>query len=196
MSIETPFALVIERLRGGDPDAASEIFDRFLRPLTALAYRQFDPRTRVKADPDDVVMSVYKSFFVRDFQRPFDLTDWDCLGRLLRKITVRKCKDKRNFWKAMRRRIASEVSFDEVPGYEGPVPTPEQEVVARETLNRTLDRFSPAHRAIVALAVESYNCRQISERCGCSERTVLRVVERFKQVYQDEMLGPEPRQSA
>ena len=55
----------MERLRAGDDEAAREVFDRFARRLVGLARRRFDRRLAHRVDPEDVVQSAFKSFFVR-----------------------------------------------------------------------------------------------------------------------------------
>ena len=53
------------RLRSGEDEAAREVFVRFAARLAGLARRHLDVRLAVKVDPEDVVQSAYKSFFVR-----------------------------------------------------------------------------------------------------------------------------------
>ena len=59
------FADVMDRLRSGEDDAARDVFVRFARRLIGLARKHLDGRLAVKVDPEDVVQSAYKSFFVR-----------------------------------------------------------------------------------------------------------------------------------
>jgi DNA-directed RNA polymerase specialized sigma24 family protein len=48
-----------------DEQAARENFDRFARRLIGLARTRLDRRIRQKIDPEDVVQSVFRSFFTR-----------------------------------------------------------------------------------------------------------------------------------
>ena len=65
MSLPDSFDDVITRLRDGDSEAATEIFHRFAARLIALARTRLDSRVRQKVDPEDVVQSVFRSFFIR-----------------------------------------------------------------------------------------------------------------------------------
>ena len=57
---------VMGRLRAGDQSAAAtEIFQRFARRLIGLARTRLDDRVRSKVDAEDVLQSVFRSFFVR-----------------------------------------------------------------------------------------------------------------------------------
>src|SRR5208283_1398140 len=65
MAASDSFSDLMAGLRAGDEAAAREIFDRFVRKLVKLAGAQFDAVLRRKVDPEDVVQSAYKSFFLR-----------------------------------------------------------------------------------------------------------------------------------
>jgi hypothetical protein len=69
------FAEFLARLHGGDDAAAQEPFARFTHQLIALALRHIDAGLRHKADPEDVVQSVYKSSFVRYNDGNLDLVN-------------------------------------------------------------------------------------------------------------------------
>ena len=59
------FAGLMRRLRSGEDAAAREVFERYTRQLVGLARRRLDERLAGKVDPEDVVQSAFKSFFVR-----------------------------------------------------------------------------------------------------------------------------------
>ena len=187
MTTESSFDLVMSKLRSGDEDAATEVFRRFVHRLIALASRQFDSRSRSKEDPEDVVLSVYKSFFRRDVRSPFELSDWEGLWNILATITIRKCIDRHHFWKAARRDVTRETSpsddssDDEWREAIDRGPTPDQAMILTETLDRLFRRFDLEHREIAILFFDGYTAAEIGERCQCSERTVQRVVARFRQ---------------
>jgi RNA polymerase sigma-70 factor, ECF subfamily len=203
MPTDPSFPLVIARLRAGDPDAASEIFRRFVHRLIALASREFDARVRSKEDPEDVVLSVLKSFFVRDGRSPFDLSDWDGLWALLATITVRKCILRRRFWNASRRNPAREVGLtnpsagrdcqEEWREVIASGPTSEQAAVLAETLELLVSRLDEHQREIALLYFEGLSHYEISERLDCSERTVGRVVgslrERLRELEAEDLEG-------
>lgn len=187
MTTDPSFTLVITRLRAGDQDAASEVFRRFVHRLIALASRQFDARFRSKEDPEDVVLSVLRSFIQRDVRSPFDLYDWDGLWALLASITVRKCSARREFWKAARRDVEREVARAVEPeGVEwheaiARGPTPEQAAILAEMIELLISRLEVSHREIAQRYLEGYTPVEIAKRCSCSERTVGRVVARLRE---------------
>src|SRR4051794_25432309 len=56
--------VLLERFRAGDDLAAAEIFDRYFQRLTALARIRLSARIARRTDPEDVVLSAFRSFFV------------------------------------------------------------------------------------------------------------------------------------
>ena len=191
MANDPAFAQVISKYRSGDEVAAREVFGRFVHRLVALASKQFDQRVRSKEDPEDVVNSAYKSFFRRDVRAPFDLSDWDGLWALLATITVRKCIDRREFWRAECRDVGREdgagfeptaQSWEEAVDRE---PTPDQALALAETLERLFVRLGPDRREVAELSLQGYTAPEIVDRCGCSERTVGRVLARVRVILEE-----------
>ena len=186
MAIDPAFLMVMSKLRAGDQEAAAEVFRRFLTRLIALASHQFEARLRAKDDPEDVVQSVYKSFFRRDDRSPFELSDWEALWALLATITVRKCRDRRQFWRAARRDAGRESPRGRDPAVEAWLeaidrePTPLQATILAETLEQLIRPLNHKERTIAQMSFQGYTAVEIAERCECSERTVGRVLARVR----------------
>ncbi len=71
MGGETTFDDLMARLNDGDDEAAAEIFNRFVRRLIFLARSRLNAQVRQKEDPEDVVQSVFRSFFTRQVEGQF-----------------------------------------------------------------------------------------------------------------------------
>ena len=82
--------ITIDTLPGIDPDPEPAVEEprpgsraaRMLMPLAKsvvqdMARLRLDSRIRQKVDPEDVLQSVYKSFFLRCGAGQFDLSGWD-----------------------------------------------------------------------------------------------------------------------
>src|SRR3954468_23718009 len=104
------FAAFLARLHQGDDAAARELFGRFTHQLIALALRHIDAGLRHKVDPEDVVQSAYKSFFLRYGAANAAVVNWNSLWGLLTLITARKCAERAAFHRAGRRDAGREVS--------------------------------------------------------------------------------------
>src|SRR5262249_58739563 len=97
------FAALVGRLHTGDPEAAAQVFHRFAERLVGLASSRLARVLRPKAEPEDVVQSVFRSFFARQRQGQFDLRGWDHPWDLLVLVTLRKCCNRAEFFEAARR---------------------------------------------------------------------------------------------
>jgi RNA polymerase sigma-70 factor (ECF subfamily) len=171
------FAEFLARLQGGDDAAAQELFARFTHQLIALALRHIDARLRHKVDPEDVVQSAYKSFFVRYAAGKLEIVNWNSLWGLLTLIAVRKCADRAEYHRAGCRDAAREVSPPSgaaAPWLEptGREPTPLEAALLSETVEQLFGGLDEHERPVLELSLQGYTTREISERLGRSERTV------------------------
>src|SRR3954470_23818895 len=82
--------ILLERFRAGDDQAAAEIFDRYFERLTSLARSRLSTRLARRTDPEDIVLSVYRSFFVEAREGRYTLGRGGDLWRLLSSITRHK----------------------------------------------------------------------------------------------------------
>jgi RNA polymerase sigma-70 factor (ECF subfamily) len=178
----------MDRLRAGQQDAASHIFERFAHRLIALARTRLDGVIRKKIDPEDVVQSVYRSFFVRFAEGQFVLESWDSLWAVLTVLTVRKCGRHIEHFRAARRDVYREltppplsddshVSFQAIARE----PTSEEALALTELVEELLRPLDGRNRDIVSLSLQGHKPAEIAGAVGCTERTVQRVLRRVKE---------------
>jgi RNA polymerase sigma-70 factor (ECF subfamily) len=171
------------RLRDGDQTAAGEVFNRFVCRLVGLARSQLDTWVRDRTDPEDIVQSVYKSFFTRFTAGQFDVTSWESLWALLALITLRKCANKATYFQAGRRDLRREVAQGRVressPLFEAVDrdPGPLEAAVLTETLECLLSCLGERERLIVQLHLQGHEIPAISLQVERSQRTVRRALE-------------------
>jgi RNA polymerase sigma-70 factor (ECF subfamily) len=173
------------RLRAGEQAAAQEVFGRFAVPLIALARRRFDRRLASKVDPEDVVQSACKSFFLRQRAGKFQVGGWDGLWRLLTLITLRKCADRVEYLRAERRDVRREIApgDSQVPPWQlapdrGPLP--QEAAVLAETVEALFRAEDADGRPVLELSLQGYTAEEISLRLGRALRSVQRLRERIR----------------
>jgi DNA-directed RNA polymerase specialized sigma24 family protein len=175
---------VMQRLRGGDDPAETMVFRRFVRRLIVLASKQFDARMRDRADVENVVLSAFKSFFIRNGRGDFLLADWGELWSILAVITLRKCDKRIRHLKAARRDAGREVTLMEAGGPEAwladRAPTPVEAAILTETVDCLFQSMAPQDRPIIEQILMGYTADEVAARLDCSERTVRRVRQRAK----------------
>jgi RNA polymerase sigma-70 factor (ECF subfamily) len=180
---------LMDRLRNGDGDAADAIVQRFTRRLVALARAHLDTRLKRKADPEDVLQSVFRSFFLRQAAGQFQLEDWNGLWSLLLRITLRKCGRTVAAFRAARRDMRREIST-------GPTteesrcpneafarePAPEEIATLTETIENLMRGLDDKQQQIVVLRLQGYTVVEISREVFRTERTVHRVLTHAREV--------------
>jgi len=177
---------LMSRLRRGDDAAAAVVFNRFAHRLIGLARQQLDGLTRVKVDAEDVLQSVFRSFFLRHAGEAFDLGGWDSLWGLLTTITVRKCWRKGRYFRQERRDVRREISLDAVSRdaatdwNDAAEPTPDQAALLAEIVQQLLTDQEPRDRQIIMLTLQGWTTEEVSARVGCTQRTVQRVLQRLR----------------
>jgi len=188
MPSDVSFSDLMARLRSGDNEAANRVFYRFASQLIALACGKLDARTRQKLDPEDVVQSVFRSFFRRQAAGEFaGIGSWDNLWSLLVLMTLHKCRGQQDRFYAARRDVRKEVRLsptnDSAAGWKicDREPTPDEAAVLAETIGELLNEFDGRPGNILVLLLEDYSAREISRQVGCTERTVFRNFKRMKE---------------
>jgi RNA polymerase sigma-70 factor (ECF subfamily) len=174
---DVSFPELMARVRGGDQDAMAAVVGRFTRRLLALARGRL---ARRKADPEDILQSVFRSFFDRYAVGQFEVESWDSLWGLLALITVRKCGHHVEYCQATCRDVGREHSPP--AGWEALArdPTPAQAAMLTEVLERLLAGLHERERPILLLSLQGYSAGEVSAAVGRSERTVFRVLERVR----------------
>jgi RNA polymerase sigma-70 factor (ECF subfamily) len=187
MPPDDAFRAWMDRLRAGEDAAAREVFDRFAGRLVALARRRFNRLLARKVDPEDVVQSAFKSFFVRHREGKLEVGDGGGLWNMLTLITLRKCADRAEYFGADRRDAAREATGSHGGDRPDPgvialdrEPRPEETVVLAEMVEHLFRDVDPHERPVLELSLQGYTAPEISERLGRAERSVRRLRERIR----------------
>lgn len=183
MSSDASFQELMNRLRDGDDEAAARIFHRFASQLIGLARHRLDGMVRQKVDPEDVMQSVFKSFFRRHAEKPFELEGWDSLWSLLTIIALRKCGFRIRHFRTERRDVQLEVALESVgsdskAGWEAIArePTPVEAAMLAETVEQLFRGLETDYRRVVELSLQGYTPQEISPEVGLSTRSVYRLL--------------------
>jgi RNA polymerase sigma-70 factor (ECF subfamily) len=139
-------------------------------------------------DPEDVLQSVFRSFFVRQADGQFELESWDSLWSLLTILTLRKCRYRVRLFRTARRDVRRELApitaaeDDSLIGWEAIArePTPAEAALLAETVEQLFRGLDSEDRRIVELSLQGYKPAEISVQTNRAERTVYRLLERIK----------------
>jgi RNA polymerase sigma-70 factor, ECF subfamily len=178
---------LLAKWRAGDEQAAAELFERYAKPLTALAKRRLPSRLGVRVDAEDIVQSVYRSFFVAARNGRYVLQRSGDLWRLLFGITMHKVQHQLRYHRAGKRDLNLEQSAglqdgnfsapDEVLAREEHV---EEAVALSDLLEQAMADVDSTERRMIELRLQGYRVGEIAADAGRCVHTVLRVMDRFR----------------
>lgn len=170
--------------QAGDQSAAALLFQRYLVRLTALARSRLSRTLARRLDPEDIVLSAYRSFFLRAADGRIAAPDNDDLWPLLVVLVLRKVHRGAERNTADRRDVHRDVSLDSTMSIDvfSDDATPEQVAALEDEVLAILDALSPREREMVSRRLQGESEQAIAAQMKCSARTVRRALARTRQV--------------
>lgn len=167
----------LTRILTEEPGYEAELVERYSQRLLAFARQQLPACVRRRVDPEDVVQSVYRSFFHRLKQGRFTFDDSYDIWRLLAAMTFHKAAKAVQFHHRQRRDVSrdSPLPADEHSWAE-PTPGPDDVTILFGCLEQLLTTLPEKYRLIVFARLQGASIEQIGKQVERSERTVLRVL--------------------
>src|SRR5262249_12637505 len=148
--------VLVARWRAGDQQAAAELFRRYANRLIALAKSRLSDKLAGRVDPEDVVQSVYRSFFSDTREGRYDLERGGDLWQLLVTITLHKLNDHVKHNTAGKRAHGRQQNFgseDSLLGMQAHLssrkPSPLEAAALAEELEQLMSRLESAHRRML-----------------------------------------------
>ncbi|MCE9530430.1 MAG: sigma-70 family RNA polymerase sigma factor [Planctomycetes bacterium] len=187
---------LIQRLRTGSNTAAREVFDRYVERLLGLAKRRIGLKMNSRVDPEDVVQSVFRTFFSRMKNDQFQINAEDDLFKLLVRITVHKTLRQIAHHRAAKRDPGQEVghgsdAHEMLQQAMAAEPTPETVVTFMDHLEHFLRQLPDQDREILELRLQGHSTEEIATKMGSYDRKIRRVLERIREsvVEEQEKIG-------
>src|SRR5437667_7146535 len=170
MSEERSFHELIERVRAGDQDAATELVRRYEPAIRrAVRIRLADARLARAFDSMDICQSVMASFFVRAALGQYELDAPEHLLKLLATMARHKLADQVDKERAECRdnRRVEEGSAD-TREVVASATSPSRQAAARELLEEVQRRLSPEERRLVEMRNQGLEWTAIAAELGGS----------------------------
>jgi len=174
-----------ERCRRGDEDACRQLFDCYVERLVALARRRISQRLASRVDPEDIVQSVFRTFFGRLKAGRFRLEEQDDLCKLLMRITVHKALRQIHFHQAAKRNPRAELgqgaeANERLLTVIDRDPSPDEAVAFVDHLEHFLGGLKAQEREILEMRLQGYSNDEIAQKLGIYDRKIRRVIERLR----------------
>jgi RNA polymerase sigma-70 factor (ECF subfamily) len=194
MSDSPSESLHLDALRAGDEEAARQLFDRYAEQLVLLARKRISQRLASRIDAEDIVQSVFRTFFHRARQGQFHLEEPDDVCKLLARITAHKTFRQIAFHRRAKRNASQETgqgddAQDLLMKLMMADPSPEEAAAFLDQLQHFLAKLRDDERRILELRMEGYNNVEIAERLGINDRQIRRVMEGVRKRAESEGLA-------
>jgi RNA polymerase sigma-70 factor, ECF subfamily len=172
---------LVRRLQTGCNEAATQIYLRYARRLVALVRRRCSADLTARFDPDDVVQSVFRSFFQAARRGLYEVPAGQELWKILLVIALNKLRNAAAFHRAARRdvrqtaagiseKVLAQVAHDDFA-----------ELFLQLAIEEAFERLPAAHRRMVELRLEGHEVAQIAQVTGRSRRTTERILQEARQ---------------
>jgi len=189
MSSIGSLTLCVQRLRSSDcrerDEAARIIWERFSFRLQALVRRHLDNRIRCREDEQDVLMSMYANFCAGQLEGKTPPASREELWKLLVRITMCKVVNTAHRHLAARRDVRRERTDARDQWRDGSLfprwmldhvdkaqPSPEEQVIVLDELDRVLQDLPKELRQIVLWKLDGYTNAQIARMIQRTVRSV------------------------
>lgn len=166
---------LLQRYRRGSEDAATQLYLRYVHRLRGLAQAQISPGLARHLEIDDLVQSVFTSFFRRAGSGDYDVPAGEELWKLFLVIALNKIRGAGAFHHAAKRdvrRTAGGPHFEHL--LEGAEGDNASFAFLQLVIDEALERLPTAQRRMVELRVEGYEVAEIAQKTRRSKRTVER----------------------
>lgn len=174
---------LLRLLQAGESSAAVEIYERYAQRLWRLANKNSSEQLAVRVAPEDIVQSVFRTFFRRATEGHYELPDGDELWKLFLVISLNKMRKKAVFHSAAKRDMSRTQSIgnSQLSGPETPSD------VLRMTVDEMISTLPAEQQGIVRDRIHGYEITEIAERNSVSRRTTERVLQTFRSRLLEEL---------
>jgi RNA polymerase sigma factor (sigma-70 family) len=185
----------LDALQAGDEEAARQLFDRYAEQLVLLARRRISQRLSSRIDAEDIVQSVFRTFFHRARQGQFHVEDPDDIVKLLARITVYKTFRQVAFHRRAKRNASQETgqvddAQEMLMKLLAGEPSPEETAAFLDQLEHFLGKLKAEERQILEMRMEGHSNVDIASHMKVTDRHIRRVMEKVREKAESEGLHP------
>jgi RNA polymerase sigma-70 factor (ECF subfamily) len=173
---------LLRRFQEGQRDASTELYLRYAERLHALVAAQSSKDLARRVDAEDIVQSVFRTFFRRAAHGHYIVPAGEEMWKLLLVIALNKVRAAGAYHRAAKRDVRQTVSgeaFDHaIESGRGRDEGALQ--ILRMVIEELLEGMPAANRQMIELRIEGHEVAEIAERVQRSKRTVERVLQGFR----------------
>lgn len=163
-----------------DEVAAQQLFRRYAQRLTVLAEQHLSRRVAQRVAGEDIVQSVFRSFFRRSEDGQFQIDDSAEMWKLLVSITLNKTKMKARFHSRKRRSVQAEQPAAADDDWQvqavSSEPTPEEAAALIDEIEATLQGLPEDYCRMLMMRLEGHTPTEIAKEMEVSRQTIYRAL--------------------
>jgi RNA polymerase sigma-70 factor (ECF subfamily) len=182
-------ASLLSGVRAGEDDAASELYRRYAPRLIALARKRWPALLAGRVDPDDIIQSVFRTFFNHTREGLYHVAEGSDLWCLLAVIAVNKIRVQQTRQFAAKRDVRRTQSGDAAEWND--VLGSSDDTQMNLVVDELLESLPTEHRRVVEMRLEGYEVATVAKRIGRSKRTVERLLHECRERLQNWLPDPE-----
>ena len=171
---------LLRRFRSGDDEAAWKLYVRYAERLLQLAKRETSPQLSSRFDPEDIVQSVFRTFFRRAASGQYEAPEGDELWKLLLVMALNKVRSRAAQHLSAKRDVRKTSGSDVVDSSAEPTEGEEAERILKMSVEEVIQQQPESNRPIIRMRIEGYEVQAIADTLGRSKRTVERVLQNFR----------------
>lgn len=192
---------LVRRLRDGEGDAASDLYLRYADRLHRLARKQTSAELARRVEPEEIVQSVFRTFFRRVSTGVYSVPEGKELWGLFLVIALNKIRHAAVYHRAARRDIRRTTSADELAASAYILQDHVADSTALTVLQLVIDditsKLAEVKREMIRLRIEGHEIEEIAQQTGRSSRSVERTLQEFRQALAAKLQdGEEPAREA
>jgi len=178
---------LLRRLRTGDQDAATRLYFRYAERLRLLARAECSAELARRVEIDDIVQSVFSSFFRGVGKGYYDVPAGEELWKLLLVIALNKIRAKGAYHKAARRDVRQTVGGNHLEQFPGSIQDDAGAAynVLKMTVEELVETLPRTQREMIDLRIQGFEVAEIAEKVHRSKRTVERTLQDFRKRLAD-----------
>jgi RNA polymerase sigma-70 factor (ECF subfamily) len=172
--------------RHGSQEAARVLYQRYAHRLRALARLRKPSDLEGRVDDDDIVQSVFGSFFRKVTHGNYDAPAGEELWNLFVVITLNKIHAKGVYHRAAKRDVHQTVGGVEIDQYPDELVSESLACAAlRMSIEEALEQLPEQHRVVIRLRMEDHEVSEIARLTQRSKRSVERILQESRKRLAD-----------
>lgn len=181
-------ASLLRLVRNGEQAAATDLYVRYSERLLRIAKKQTSAKLASRFDPEDVVQSVFRSFFRRVSEGGYDVPPGEELWRLLLVLSLNKVRALAKHHRAIKRSVDTTVNSAETDELiaKCAVPDPQPRKILELVIEDILGKMPEAQRQIVEQRIQGSSVVEIAANTNRSRRTVERIIKKFRDTLSEQ----------